>query len=73
MKTGQILLYKIRKDFFKIADVCVCHGFYYDRVEKRHPGTPTVIECRFQLSLIVSCPQVHLQTIVFVLPPGSKP
>ncbi len=37
------------------------------------PGGQTATQWRFQLSLIVSWPQTHIQIVVFVLPLASKP
>ena len=54
-----------------LNEMCVW-WFYYDLIEKHHaPGVnnDTMVP---QLSLIVSWCTTHLQTLVFVLPPGSK-
>ena len=57
--------------FFCLNEMCVW-WFYYDLIKNTTPRGSTMTRWCLQLSLIFCWCTTHLQTLVFVLPPGSK-
>jgi hypothetical protein len=57
--------------FSCLIEMCVW-WFYYDLIEKHHAPGSTMTRWCLQVSLIVSWCTTHLQTLVFVLLPGSQ-